>query len=181
MIITDLSRWERTRTLGRSRFIWAVGVLGAGLSSCLLLNVLFVLDDWDRPDFRIKCIVVSVSWPILGYAWGAAMWRAMEAKRMHAVALSLTLETRLDKPPVLPDSMERSEQIQVLPTPAKDPALITPIEATQTRSKSVLRILWPMYAFILVLAVLLYCVVHAKKADEGPVKGEYYFLDLHTK
>lgn len=67
-------RWERTRQMGRGRFVWSVGVCGWGVPVGVLWSIAFWYVTTPRPPLWGVLPVALVVFPMGGYLWGAAMW-----------------------------------------------------------------------------------------------------------
>jgi hypothetical protein len=72
---TKWRRWEKTRAMGETRFVWLVGVLGWGLLTATLVSGLMI-------GFRDRSMTIIpfafVVFPIWGYFWGVRFWRVNE-------------------------------------------------------------------------------------------------------
>jgi hypothetical protein len=87
MKMTDkqLERWEKTRQMGRTRFIWLQGVLAWGVTVGVMWAVAMtaVRGEWDR--LPILLAIALVGFPIGGYFFGALMWKTSEAAYRKAI------------------------------------------------------------------------------------------------
>jgi len=72
-----IAQWQKTRKLGRRRFIIRYGVLRWGLCTALLWSTLMYF--WNEPgQFWVTLGIGVALFPIGGYGWAAAMWRINE-------------------------------------------------------------------------------------------------------
>ena len=72
-------RWQRTRQMGRSRYIRLYGVLGWGLSTGIVWALVMAARlGWD--NLPILLPVALVAFPIGGYFFGVLTWRMFEAQ-----------------------------------------------------------------------------------------------------
>lgn len=67
-------RWERTRRMGRRRYVWLVGVCGWGLSVGALWSVAFCYYVDAPLPFWAVLPVALVGFSVGGYVWGAVTW-----------------------------------------------------------------------------------------------------------
>jgi hypothetical protein len=75
--------WERTRRLGRTRFVWLYGVCGVGLAfGCL--SAAMQLAERHHPTPELLAVVALAFGPVAGYIWGRILWAGMEARYLAA-------------------------------------------------------------------------------------------------
>jgi hypothetical protein len=87
MKMTDkqLARWEKTRRMGRMRYIWLVGVLGWGVATGSMWAIaMAAMQGWERLPVLLPLALVG--FPIGGYFFGAWVWKASEAQYQQAKA-----------------------------------------------------------------------------------------------
>ena len=79
-------RWAKLRQRGRTRFIWARGVLRWGLTTALLWWLfMFCVDywlvgDWSWLGLIIYLLIAVVVFPTAGFYWGSWTWTKNESK-----------------------------------------------------------------------------------------------------
>lgn len=73
-------RWEKTRLMGRKRFIWRVGVLEFGMWMFIILGIIFPLMSHETlvPLRLLRMLILS---GIGGWLWGFLMWHISEKQR----------------------------------------------------------------------------------------------------
>jgi hypothetical protein len=70
------AKWEKTRSKGKSHFVWLYGVMGWGLWMFVFTAV---WNYFRHPDsLSQRLIINAIMWPIMGYCWGAVMWGISE-------------------------------------------------------------------------------------------------------
>ena len=72
-------RWERTRQVGRRKFILYYGVLGMGLIGGMLYSIIDLLrhnEPFSWGGFMVPLIV----FPLGGIWWGSWMWKRSESE-----------------------------------------------------------------------------------------------------
>jgi hypothetical protein len=87
MKMTDdqLARWEKTRKMGRTRYVWLVGVPGWGVAVGSTWAVaMAAMQGWDRLPTLLALALVG--FPIGGYFFGAWVWKASESQYQKAKA-----------------------------------------------------------------------------------------------
>ena len=87
MGMTDeqLARWEKTRKMGRTKFVWLVGVLGWGVGTGSLWAVATAaLRNWE--DLPRLLALALVGFPIGGYFFGTLVWKSSESRYQKALA-----------------------------------------------------------------------------------------------
>jgi hypothetical protein len=81
----DYVRWEKTRSKGRSRFVWLVGVTLWGITTGILWALAMAwIDGFDK--LPILLALALFGFPIGGYFFGAWMWNKIEAEYRKALA-----------------------------------------------------------------------------------------------
>jgi hypothetical protein len=130
----QVKRWARTRQMGRTRYVWLIGVLGFGLTLGVCLPVAIaavgswlpgkIVPGWERlPVHLVGCLIVC---PIGGYFFGVCMWRAVESEYERATQFHPT-ERVLDRAEELLERWEKAphgSQVAIPQTP--DPRLHPP-------------------------------------------------------
>ena len=75
----DNKRWEKTRKMGKWKYIFLVGMLGYGgimFIVSLFLNRLYL---WIRPDTRLTIYLISlIIWLFAGIVFGTLTWFVSE-------------------------------------------------------------------------------------------------------
>ena len=79
MTLQNAERWEKTRRLGRRRFVWLFGVLG-GLLLAVGMTFFFRYGGVDLDAPRIFYPAGWILALIGGYIWGAGLWWWMEQR-----------------------------------------------------------------------------------------------------
>lgn len=86
-----MKRWEKTRSRGRTRFVWLNSVVGWGIPVGLFWAVWmmfweegFVFSEWSLRSFLISLGVAIVFFPLTGYFGGISSWNVMEKKYLDA-------------------------------------------------------------------------------------------------
>lgn len=80
----DLQRWEQTRRIGQSRFVWLYGVGSIGGVMGFAMSFAVYRQaygwDWPIPDFAsLLPLLLSMSfWLICGYLCARVFWSTME-------------------------------------------------------------------------------------------------------
>lgn len=79
----QLDRWEKTRRMGRPRFVLLVGVLYWGVLTGLLWSVaMAAIQGWDRLPTLLP--IALVGFPVGGFFFGAYVWKASEKQYLEA-------------------------------------------------------------------------------------------------
>ena len=80
-----IARWERTRAMGRTTFIWRRGVFGWGIPVALLTIAYQVVQEqgfvWRlvmTQHLRVGIGVTMLVFPLCGYLFGRYLWTAGE-------------------------------------------------------------------------------------------------------
>ena len=80
-----IARWERTRAMGRSTFIWRRGVFGWGIPVALLTIAYQVVQEqgfvWRlvmTQHLKVGIGVAMLVFPLCGYLFGRYLWTAGE-------------------------------------------------------------------------------------------------------
>ena len=82
-----VAKWGRTRSRGRSFFVWVWGVLSMGLGSGVLFTlVFFMVLAREHPDPAFIPFVLLV-WLVAGYIGGSVMWSSNEWKYEETILL----------------------------------------------------------------------------------------------
>ena len=87
----SFAKWERTRSRGKSRYVWFTGVLGWGVPMLIAMTLFTYVQqygaNWPTAE-EIPILLISLNlilWPLGGYLSGVAMWSTLEvAYRAHA-------------------------------------------------------------------------------------------------
>jgi hypothetical protein len=80
----EYTRWEATRSKGRSRFIWLFGVVWWGVVTGLMWAVMMAwMHGWNELPLLLPFALIGV--PIGGYFWGAWMWNRIEKQYRQAL------------------------------------------------------------------------------------------------
>lgn len=80
----SLAKWERTRSAGRKRYVWRIGVLGWGGLMFLVMTPYIYLQrygsTWPSLDGLSVLLTAfsAVVWFVAGYWFGSTMWSTME-------------------------------------------------------------------------------------------------------
>jgi hypothetical protein len=81
----QIARWEKTRKMGRARYIWLVGVLGWGVATGSMWAVaMAAMQGWER--LPVLLAMALVGFPIGGYFFGMWVWKASESQYQQALA-----------------------------------------------------------------------------------------------
>ncbi|HVL12023.1 MAG TPA: hypothetical protein VM529_05630 [Gemmata sp.] len=81
----QLARWEKMRKMGRTRYVWLVGVLGWGVATGSTWAVtMAAVQGWDRLPTLLTLALIG--FPIGGYFFGAWTWKVCEAQYQKALA-----------------------------------------------------------------------------------------------
>jgi hypothetical protein len=110
----QVKRWEKTRRMGRTHFVWLFGVLGFGLTMGVCLPVAIaavgsylpgnIVPGWERLPYSLSvCLILS---PLVGYFAGLTMWQVTESQYARATQLERT-EQVLDRAENLLDQLEK--------------------------------------------------------------------------
>jgi hypothetical protein len=76
-------RWAKTRQMGRTRFVWLVGVLGWGVSVGIGWSLaMAAVNGWDRLPVLLP--IALIGFPIGGYFFGTLTWRWSEKQYEQA-------------------------------------------------------------------------------------------------
>ena len=74
----QLAQWAKTRRMGRSRFIWRVGVLYWGIITGTVWSIVMgAMQGWDQ--FPILLCLALIGFPIGGYFFGVWVWKLNES------------------------------------------------------------------------------------------------------
>lgn len=86
----QIRRWAKTRQMGRTRFVWLIGVLGWGLISGLCFPLVIavvgsaypVVPGWER--YPVNLAMSLLLFPIGGYFFGVCTWWVTEREYQRA-------------------------------------------------------------------------------------------------
>ncbi len=80
----DVERWEKTRRMGRGRYVWLVGVIIWGLPTGVLWSLLMGMrEGWEQ--FPIFLILGLIGFPLCGYFFGTWTWLLSEKRVQKAM------------------------------------------------------------------------------------------------
>ena len=80
----QMARWEKTRRMGRTRYIWLVGVLGWGVATGTMWAVaMAAMRGWDR--LPVLLAIALVGFPLGGYFFGMWTWKVSESQYQKAL------------------------------------------------------------------------------------------------
>jgi hypothetical protein len=83
------SRWERTRSGGRTRFIWLWGVVAWGVPWGVLMTGFLAALATDRHQAVSWIIALPLPLgPIGGYFFGVVLWHRVESQYLSALQLA---------------------------------------------------------------------------------------------
>lgn len=74
----QLQRWEKTRRMGRNRFIWRFGVLYWGVFTGIVCSLAMWCVTGRSDSLFLYLIPALVLFPIGGYFWGWYVWQKSE-------------------------------------------------------------------------------------------------------
>lgn len=74
----SFDRWTKRRSMGRTRFIWLVGVLGWGLTMTVVMGIYEFFDHPNHPALWGLTVFGAVVFLIGGYFFGMSMWYFLE-------------------------------------------------------------------------------------------------------
>ena len=82
----ERERWEKVRKMGRTRYVWVMGVLGWGVTVGVAWSVgmTAMSGDWDRLPLTLG--IALVGFPIGGWFFGHFTWKAAEKRYEKALA-----------------------------------------------------------------------------------------------
>ncbi len=73
-------KWEKTRLMGKTRFIWRVGVLTVGLLMFVIMGIIFPLISHETL-LPLKLLKSLVLYGFGGWLWAWTMWFILEKQR----------------------------------------------------------------------------------------------------
>ncbi len=81
--MADMDRWEKTRTIGKLRFILVYGVVIWGLITAALYSVITYF--WQHPEPWYSVFITSfIVFPVMGIVWGLLVWHFSEKKYLKS-------------------------------------------------------------------------------------------------
>ena len=80
----NLEKWERTRSKGKTRFMWVIGFLGWGFATavCWLVVMHFIRPLQPHEQMWVRAIIALVLFPLAGLIWAQYVWKKSE--KMYA-------------------------------------------------------------------------------------------------
>ena len=72
------TRWERTRSKGRERFLWVNGVIGFGVTTAVAWSICMSAFFFGWEMLWLTLPIALLGYSIGGYFWGKIMWAKME-------------------------------------------------------------------------------------------------------
>ena len=76
-LLGSMRDWERTRAMGRTRFVLVRGVLGYGGFMFVVMSVFYILHDGFSYSLGAAPLLLVI-WSIAGTLWGFWTWSANE-------------------------------------------------------------------------------------------------------
>jgi len=80
-------KWEKTRTIGKRRFVWTRGVLIWGFTTGILWTVMSYYLEGDfqysfdnNADILRRLLLSLVAFSFIGYFWGCYVWQVSERR-----------------------------------------------------------------------------------------------------
>jgi hypothetical protein len=101
-----IARWERTRAMGRTTFIWRRGVFGWGIPVALLTIAYQIVQEQGfvrrlvmTQHLKVGIGVAMLVFPLCGYLFGRYLWTAGEENYERMVGQEAGGRKRVDTRP----------------------------------------------------------------------------------
>lgn len=90
----QIKKWEKTRKLGKVKFVLLYGALIWGVATPILKNI-FTYYIFNTPISSISITIDLIIFPIIGILWGVIIWNITEKKYLSS--MPIVKETELIK------------------------------------------------------------------------------------